>query len=279
MNNTVLLVHRAHRFSPNCVERDAAVLSAIQVAFEAKGLRVMHIDEADITADFMLTAPRLIVSMARSKEALQELAKWEQLSEHHVWNSPHALLANTRAEQMKRFFTSEIPFPPTEITTTPKSTTLNFPLWVKSGGGDAEMKADVQYFPNREALLKASFPKNQTYVLSEHVEGDLLKFYGVAGTDFFFSYYPTSSTSGFSKFGLEVHNGIPQGYDYDAEALRRMAEKAAKICGFTLYGGDCIVQPDGTFVFIDFNDFPSFAPCARDAAQAFVDSIVTHYVR
>ena len=107
---------------------------------------------------------------------------------------------------------------------------------------------------------------------------DLLKFYGVVGTDFFFSYHPTSSTSGFSKFGLEAHNGIPQGYDYDAEALRRMAEKVAQACGFTLYGGDCIVRPDGSFVLIDFNDFPSFAPCASEAAQAFVDSIVTHYV-
>lgn len=279
MKNTVLLVHRAHRFSPNCVERDAAVLSAIQVAFEAKGFEVQHIDEADVTAEFLLTAPPLIVSMARSKEVLQELARWEQQEGNAMWNSAKSVLANTRAEQMKRFLASEIPLPPTEITTTPQSTTLNFPLWVKSGGGDAETEADVQYFPDKEALLNATFSDDQTHVLSEHAEGDLLKFYGIAETNFFFAYYPTSSTSGFSKFGLEAHNGVAKEYDYDAEALHRMAERATKICGFTLYGGDCIVRPDGSFVLIDFNDFPSFAPCAQDAAQALVDSIVTHYVR
>ena len=40
MEMTVLLVHRAHRFSPNCVERDAALLRAIGKALEAKGFRV-----------------------------------------------------------------------------------------------------------------------------------------------------------------------------------------------------------------------------------------------
>ena len=274
MKKTILLVHRAHRFSPNCVERDAAILGAILQELEARDFIVQHIDEDAITEEFLRTAPQFIISMARSKEALRCLAEWEKQAGNCVWNPAQALLENSRAEQAKRFALADIPMPLTEILDNPQFTSLNFPLWVKSGGGDAETKADVQYFPNREALLKASFSENQTYVLSEHVEGDLLKFYGVAGTDFFFSYYPTSSTSGFSKFGLEVHNGIPQGYNYDTEALRLMAEKAAKLCGFKLYGGDCIVRPDGSFVLIDFNDFPSFAPCARDAAQAFVESII-----
>ena len=274
MKKTILLVHRAHRFSPNCVERDAEILGAILQELEARDFIVQHIDEDAITEEFLRTAPQFIISMARSKEALRWLAEWEQQEGNCVWNSAQSLLVNSRAEQTKCFALANISMPPTELLECPKSTSLRFPLWVKLGGGDAETKADVQYFPNRETLQNASFSENQTYVLSEHVEGDLLKFYGVAGTDFFFSYYPTSSTSGFSKFGLEAHNGIPQGYDYDAEALHRMAEKAAKLCGFTLYGGDCIVRPDGSFVLIDFNDFPSFAPCARDAAQAFVDSII-----
>ena len=48
--------------------------------------------------------------------------------------------------------------------------------------------------------------------------------------------------------------------------------------GIKNIGGDCIVRPDGTFALIDFNDFPSFAPCANEAARALVDSIVNNYV-
>lgn len=274
MNKKILLVHRAHRFSPNCVERDAAVLSAIQQALEARDFQVQHIDEEAITEAFLQTAPQLIISMARSKEVLRQLALYEQQGGRIIWNSPNALLVNTRAEQVKRFLTSEIPSPPTEIIANPHATTLQFPLWVKSGGGDAEQETDVRYFATHAELLLADFPSTTPYVVSEHVAGDLVKFYGVAGTPFFYVYYPTN----FSKFGLEKYNGMPQGYSFDCIALQEIATKAATLCKFTLYGGDCIVRPDGSFALIDFNDFPSFAPCANEAAKALVDSIVNNYV-
>ena len=33
-----------------------------------------------------------------------------------------------------------------------------------------------------------------------------------------------------------------------------------------IYGGDCIVSDDGQIRIIDFNDWPSFAPCRNEAA-------------
>ncbi|MBR4128375.1 MAG: hypothetical protein IKT92_02745 [Bacteroidaceae bacterium] len=274
MNKKILLVHRAHRFSPNCVERDAAVLSAIQQALEARDFHVQHIDEDAITDEFLQTAPPLIISMARSKDALVLLEKWEQQEGHTVLNSAKSVLVNTRAKQVERFFFSRLPIPSTEVTYDPKSTTLNFPLWVKMGGGDAETASDVRYYSKNADLQNADFEEHQIYVLSEHVVGDLVKFYGVAGTPFFYVYYPTN----FSKFGLEKYNGTPQGYSFDRIALQQIATKAAALCGVTLYGGDCIVRPDGTFALIDFNDFPSFAPCANEAAKALVDCIINNYV-
>jgi hypothetical protein len=127
----------------------------------------------------------------------------------------------------------------------------------------------VRYFATQAELLLADFLDATPYVISEHVEGDLVKFYGIAGTPFFFAYYPTVGKSGFSKFGLEAHNGVPREYAYDVEALHRLATHAASVSGFTLYGGDCIIRTDGTFALIDFNDFPSFAPCVNEVAQAF----------
>ena len=274
MNKKILLVHRAHRFSPNCVERDAAVLSAIQQSLEARDFQVQHIDEDAITDEFLQTAPPLIISMARSKDALVLLEKWEQQEGHTVLNSAKSVLVNTRAKQVERFFFSRLPIPSIEVTYAPKSTTLNFPLWVKMGGGDAETASDVRYFSKNSDLQNSDFEEHQIYVLSEHVVGDLVKFYGVAGTPFFYVYYPTN----FSKFGLEKYNGTPQGYSFDRIALQQIATKAATLCGFTLYGGDCIVRPDGAFALIDFNDFPSFAPCANEAAKALVDCIINNYV-
>jgi len=269
MEMTVLLVHRAHRFSPNCVERDAALLRTIGEALEAKGFRVEHVEETQLTAEVLQRAPSRIVSMARSKVAVTLLRDWDMQEGHKVWNAPQAVLHNTRARQTLRFIEANIPLPPSEVTNRPCETSLNFPLWVKMGGGDAEAEADVRYFASREELLCADFSDVTPYVVSEHVEGDLVKFYGIAGTPFFYVYYPTLGKSGFSKFGLEAHNGVPQEYAYDVEALYRLTTKAASVSGFTLYGGDCIVRPDGTFALIDFNDFPSFAPCVTEAARAF----------
>lgn len=46
-----------------------------------------------------------------------------------------------------------------------------------------------------------------------------------------------------------------------------MAEKAGAVV-VDVYGGDCIVRPDGTFCVIDFNDWPSFSRCRGEAAEA-----------
>ena len=106
----------------------------------------------------------------------------------------------------------------------------------------------------------------------EHVEGDLVKFYGVAGTPFFHCTLPTAE-GGFSKFGLETHNGRPQGHPYDAEALKATTDRLALASGMPIYGGDAVVRPDGSTALIDFNDFPSFSGCTQAAAKAIADHV------
>ena len=41
-----------------------------------------------------------------------------------------------------------------------------------------------------------------------------------------------------------------------------------------VYGGDAIVAPDGTIRIIDFNDWPSFAPCCQDGGKAIAQAII-----
>ena len=45
-----------------------------------------------------------------------------------------------------------------------------------------------------------------------------------------------------------------------------MCQKASDVLEVKIYGGDCIVDRDGSIRIIDFNDWPSFAPCRQQAA-------------
>jgi len=92
-------------------------------------------------------------------------------------------------------------------------------------------------------------------------------------TDFFYFYYPTRD-GGFSKFGLEEHNGSARGYAFSSAALKRAADVAARAGGIYVYGGDAVVEPDGSFSIIDFNDWPTFAPCRDVAAKAIAQRVV-----
>ena len=103
-------------------------------------------------------------------------------------------------------------------------------------------------------------------VVTAHVVGDLVKFYGVRNTMFFRTFYP--GDNGWSKFGDETVNGLPHHYTFPVGKLWQDADKLASLAGVDIYGGDCIVKADGTYAIIDFNDWPSFAVCRDDAAEA-----------
>ena len=113
--------------------------------------------------------------------------------------------------------------------------------------------------------------------MSAHLEGDLVKFYGVEGMPFFSHTYPTRE-NGFSKFGLEQHNGAPAEYSFSVSALKTTADAAARHFGMPIYGGDAVIRPDGRFFLIDFNDWPSFGSCTQAAAEAIATRAL-HFLR
>lgn len=142
--------------------------------------------------------------------------------------------------------------------------------WLKRGDGVAETEWDIRYVssvPEMEKTVALMNANGATCIIAqEHVEGDLVKFYGVSGEDFFKIYYP--GDDGLTKFGDERRNGKPQHYAFDAANLRLTAEKAARATGLDVYGGDCIIRSDGSFCLIDLNDWPSFSRCRAEAASA-----------
>ena len=98
--------------------------------------------------------------------------------------------------------------------------------------------------------------------------GDLIKFYGIHNSPFFFWFYPFDE--GHSKYGLEAINGKSKGIDFDIERLKDICHDASEALGVEIYGGDIRI--------IDFNDWPSFAPCRNEAAP-FIAKAVLNYVK
>ena len=193
---------------------------------------------------------------------------------------PEALLKASRAALTACFQEHDIPQPrslclATDSPDVPSG--ISFPLWLKRGDACAQSATDVCFIEDAEALrcaLAEFHARNiETAVASQHAEGDLVKFYGVEGTDFFHFLYPTEG-EGFSKFGLEARNGVPHHFPFDAAQLKRFADRAASVSGLTVYGGDAIVRADGSILIIDFNDWPSFSPCRRPAAKAIAQRLV-----
>ena len=148
--------------------------------------------------------------------------------------------------------------------------------WIKRGDFHAMHKEDVSFCRHpqeaQEVLQEYFLRGIKRAVINVHLDGDLIKFYGVHGTDFFFWFYPFEA--GHSKYGAEAINGPSQGIKFDENYLRKICSDAAEILDVQIYGGDCIIDADGSIRIIDFNDWPSFAPCREQAAPYIAKSIM-----
>ena len=70
-------------------------------------------------------------------------------------------------------------------------------------------------------------------------------------------------------------NGKSQGIKFSEDTLKDICHRAADELDIEVYGGDCIVSPEGEIRIIDFNDWPSFAPCREDAAPQIAKRVLS----
>lgn len=252
----IIGVQRSPRFSPNSVDKDLAILEAVVRNFDGKIIQEDNISQFSA----LLNTADIVFSMARSHEALECLERVGQ--NVRVINPVNGVRNCQRSLLDKLMHENGIPVPPADGE--------GAGFWLKRGDAAAQSHADVVFCKDSDELKKAeagfACRGITDFVVQAHVKGDLVKFYGVNGTDFFRVYYP--SDDGQSKFGDEKVNGNAHHYDYDLDALQTTVERVASIADVPVYGGDAIIRADGTFVIIDFNDWPSFSRCREDAAKA-----------
>ena len=249
-----VVIARDERFSPNSVERDRAIAKAVAWRLQAP---VVNENEAlGLTSECAL-----VLTMGRSKPLLSHLKRLED-SGVVVLNPASGIERCRRSTLMSMMAENGIPQPSTEGADG---------YWLKSDG-DAQNSNDVVFCADAVQLHEGICDMERRgvtqYVVQAHVDGDLVKFYGVDGTGFFHTCYPTDD--GISKFGDERRNGPAHHYDYSRDLLQECAEKISKLTRVPIYGGDAIVRADGSFVIIDFNDWPSFSRCCNEAADAIV---------
>ncbi len=277
MKRRILGISRSTKFSPHSEDRDAAIFMAVASRLN-RGSNDVTIISEDLFIAVDLSDFDLVFSMARGRSVLEALAEAEEKNGLIVVNSPKSLLRMSRGTIVNLFIKNALPMPTAQVVspTELERTTVAYPFWIKRADACAQNSGDVCLISNDEEKQKAISRFNDqgtpSIVVEQHVSGDLVKFYGVEGTDFFSVAYPTGE-GGFSKFGLEAANGLPQHFPFSQEEMKRTADRAAQLTGMTVYGGDAIVGEDGQFKIIDFNDWPSFSSCRRDAAKAIASRI------
>jgi glutathione synthase/RimK-type ligase-like ATP-grasp enzyme len=224
----ILMVQRDESFSPNAVEKDLAILQAVGEKLRERGASVSYVKEELLQDKRWKLGDRVgvIFSMARSEKSLAVLQQ-AQAEGVMVVNDPRSIeICNSRHAIDGLMRSNRIPAAPYYE---------RGKGWIKADRGH-----DVRFAANEEEML-AFKQQVEDPLLTAHVEGTLVKFYGVA--DRFFS---------------------PQGYPQVAEAAARLA----RLVGIQVYGGDAVLLSDGTFAIIDFNDWPSFSSCREEAAAA-----------
>lgn len=271
-------VKRQTKYSPNHIGNDGMIYN-----MTVQCLKEMGYDVQDYTeAEFVLSdiQEKYIFNMARDKSTIKWLKSLEDKGSLVV-NSGYGIDNCTRGKMTQLLMDNNIPHPKSIIIDTNEDPTKQLEqmnvsaFWVKRGDFHAIHREDVAFARSvteaKEIIKEFAFRGIPNAVVNEHLVGDLVKFYGVADTDFFFKFYPFDISH--SKFGLEEINGAANEYPFSVKELKEACDKAGEVLNIKIYGGDCVVAKDGSFKIIDFNDWPSFAPCREQAAPKIAECI------
>lgn len=264
-------VMRAGAYSPNHIGNDAAIFNATAEQLRKRGCEV-NIYSEEKFRESEITEP-IILNMCREQASIARLQAFEEEG-RLVINSGFGIENCTRERMTRILLGNKIPYPDSLIVNTNENVAEDLKkagissCWIKRGDFHAMHKEDVSYCRHpeeaQEMLHEYFYRGIKRAVINRHLVGDLIKFYGVSGQPFFYWFYPFDE--GHSKYGYEAINGKSQGLHFDEEHLKAICQSASDILDVKIYGGDCIVDVDGTIRIIDFNDWPSFAPCRQEAA-------------
>ena len=272
-------IMRAGAYSPNHIGNDAAIFNATADQLRKRGCVVNIYSEEQFNSGKV--TEKIILNMCREQASIKRLQEEEDRGSI-VINSGYGIENCTRERMTRILLGNNIPYPDSIIVDTDEAVVAKLSqaninnCWIKRGDFHAMHKEDVSYVRHaeeaQEVLQEYFYRGIKRAVINRHLVGDLIKFYGIRNSPFFYWFYPFDE--GHSKYGLEAINGKSKGIDFDIEHLKTICHDASEALGVEIYGGDCIVSPDGAIRIIDFNDWPSFAPCRNEAAPFIAKAVL-----
>ena len=280
----ILCISRGVKYSPNLAGSDALIFDVVTGVLKKMGHEVTTISEEEMLQQDYASYER-VMTMARDSYNLVMLEKDAdaQTLAKFINSIDGILTCTNKAAVAAQMLEAGIPQPEFIVgrhhdimfCSVEDKNDIVPPLWLKNCDNSAVVADDTVFCPSKEkfdeAFRNLENRDVNLWMAQEHQPGDLVKFYGVEGTSFFSWNY---ASEGHSKFGLEEVNGKEKGYHFNAARIKLYADMIAKKLNVPIYGGDVIIDEEGEFCFIDFNDFPSFSSCRDEAAKAIAQRIV-----
>ena len=276
----VVGVSRGNEFSPNHVGNDAAIFNKVVETLSGLGCDVQVYTEKEFIGEPAIVAD-VIFNMARDRRSISRLKELEDAG-CLVINSAYGIDNCVRQPMTELLIQNHVPHPYSQIVEVDDCLDgMDYPCWIKRGDSHAMVKEDVCYVTSSEEACDVLVDFKErgipTAVVNEHLFGDLIKFYGVKDSEFFYWFYPSPCSH--SKFGLEKINGEAQGFQFEEKELKEYCQEAASVLNVPVYGGDCVVASDGKIQIIDFNDWPSFARCREEAGESIAAYIYEQAIK
>ena len=240
-------IMRAAAFSPKHIGTDSSIFNIVADQLRKRGCEVNVYSEDQFINNGV--NEKIIVNMCREKRSIERLQHLEDMG-ILVINSGYGIENCIRERMARIFIGSSIPYPETIITDTDEAIRERLTkagitrCWIKRGDSHTMHNEDVTLVRIKRA------------VINRDIEGEMIKFYGILGTPFFY-WLTTRSSSAIAR---------KQPATFDESRLKALCSAAAEILDVKIYGGDCVLSPDGKMRIIDFDDWPSFAPCRQEAA-------------
>ncbi len=271
-------IFRETLHSPDRVFDDFEILRLTAEALEADGVEVELVRPEQISPGWWKRArPETAFVMCEQERMLERLGAWERQGATLI-NCVSAIRNTYRHRMIPLLFSTGVPFPKSELVAT-RSPDLEDrlrshfrhagtrSLWIKRGDVHNTQEGDVSLARSAEeawALVRAFRSRDVTRsVWQEHIEGDLVKLYGVG-------------ESGEVWFKWFYHEDQElKGHPFSESDLKEAFFSAARALRLEIFGGDAVVASDGSVYLIDINAWPSFALFRGEASAAIARHILT----
>ena len=187
----IAAIMRAGAFSPNHIGNDATIMNTVAEQLRKRGCEVnIYSEEQFCTGN---VSEPVVINMCREQRSTELLQRLEDEGTL-VINSGYGIENCIRERQARILLGSNIPYPESIIVDTDevvKQRLIRLGMqqcWIKRGDFHTQHAEDVSYVRSpheAQDVLQEYFLRGfKRAVISRHLPGKLVKFYGVAGTNF-----------------------------------------------------------------------------------------------